>query len=310
MAEISKASGLDLPPFFEAGWHRDIPEDEYHSSNGISSTTLKTYLNMAPNEALYAKMNPREPSPSMVIGSLLHVFVLEPDRADDCYAVQPDFNLRSKAGKESKAAFDKENAGKLIVTNDQLEQAKMMALSVEKNKDAQILLDGSINESSVYYWYQKPDSDDPRDYRTMCKVRPDILCTNGPVIADLKSCEDATETGFQKSIVNFFYHLSAAMYLDGVNSSKELLKETSNYHYQHFAFIAVSKRPAFCTVSKKSVYNSAVYNLAPEALQMGSMLYQTAMRRRHDAVAENHPGLPDGVRDIVLPSYANKIPAV
>ena len=63
----------------------------------------------------------------------------------------------------------------------------------------------------------------------MMKVRPDGLCKNYPVIVDLKTTADASYSGFQRSVERFGYHVSAAMYMEGVNQCKPLLEEMRHF---------------------------------------------------------------------------------
>lgn len=293
------------------GWYKDMKDTDYHASNGTSSTTLKNWLVNAPNECLYKKYNPKGQTPAMALGSLVHAFVLEPDTAESVYVVKPDRQRRSNADKAFWEEWESNNDGLLWMTEDQVEQAKMMSLSVENHPEAQILLDGSINESSVYWWYgNRGDDDDDGQYREMVKVRPDLIPTVHPILGDLKTSDDATYQGFQKAVVKYFYHLSAAMYLDGVNQCDELLKETEWGRYKHFAFIVVSKTPAFDVATKKTVYNTGVYSLDEEALEMGNVLYRKAMMRMHEGKRDEYPGIPEGIRDMSLTPWAKNIPSI
>lgn len=292
------------------GWHKDIPDTEYHTSNGTSSTTLKNWLENAPNECLYKKLHPKGQTPAMVLGSLVHAFVLEPDTAESAYVVKPVRAKRSNEDKEFWLEWEEENAGLLWVSEDDLEKAKMMSLSVLDHPEAKLLLDGSINESSIYWWYKKRDDDDDREYKEMVKVRPDLIPQDYPMLGDLKTCEDATYQGFQRAVHKFYYHVSAAMYLSGVNQCQELKDELKWGHYKHFAFICVSKTPAFDTVKKKTVYNTAVYSLDEDALQMGNALYRTAMRRMFDGKKEEYPGIPTGIRDLGLQPWGKNVPSI
>ena len=295
---------------FKPGWHKDISDEDYHSSNGVSSSTLKKWLTMAPNEVLHSQMNPKKETDSLTLGKLVHAFVLEPEKAEDCFVVLPEINKRTKQGRADFESFVTENEGKIICKREDLEKAKRMAQSVFDHPDARLLLDGTINESSVYWWYKKRDDADDRDYKQICKVRPDAISTNYPMLIDLKTSDDASYESFQHSVNKYYYHLSAAMYLNGVNQCHDIRKECNPEFYKYFAFIVVSKTPAFDTVTKSVVYNTAVYSLDQKSIDMGNQLYRHAMMRLHDAKHNNYPGLPSGIRDLELPPWGNKIPIV
>lgn len=293
------------------GWYKDMKDTDYHTSNGTSSTTLKNWLEYAPNECLYLKYNPKKQTPAMMLGSLVHAFVLEPDTASEVYVIKPDRERRKNVDKEFWEEWEEENEGLLWMTKDEEEQAKMMSLSVEKHPEAKLLLEDSINETSVYWWYgNRGDDDDDGQYREMVKVRPDAIPAAYPMLVDLKTGEDATYQGFQKALQKLYYHLSAAMYLDGVNQCDDLLKETEWGRYKHFTYIVVSKTPAFDVATKKTVYNTACYSLEPEALETGDVLYRRAMLRMHEGKRDDYPGIPEGIRDMSLTPWAKNIPSI
>lgn len=279
-------------------------------SNGVSSSTLKKWLTMPPNEVIWHNMNPPESSQAKELGKLVHALLLEPDRAPTVYAVMPNVDKRTKAGKAEALAWEKENEGKIHVTKDQETQALAMVESCRNHEAASLLLQDTINESSVYWWYRKRDDADDRDYKQLCKVRPDATSMAYPMLIDIKTTDDASYDAFQKSVVKYHYHLSAAMYLNGVNQCDALRKETCVSLYKYFVFIVLGKNPAWDSASKKMTYNTAVYSLDPQALQMGDQLYRYAMKRLYDAKQDDYPGLPGNIRDLDLPSWAKKIPTI
>lgn len=311
-----KLPAMNLPalqperPFFKPGWYRGIPDEIYHTSNGTSSSTLKNWLKMAPNEVIYRKLFPKESTDTLELGKLVHALVLEPETADKAYAVKPEFNRRSNIGKAEAAAWEEENKDLIQVSPEQEIQAKMMSESVLSHPEASHLLQDTINESSIYWWYKKRDDEDDRDYKKIVKVRPDALSRCYPMVIDLKTSESSCFDDFQKSVCKYFYHLSAAMYLNGVNQCEQIRNECFPGLYKHFVFIVVSKTPAWDSSAKKMVYNTAVYELDQDALLIGNQLYRYAMMRLHDAKEANFPGIPSGIRQMDLPPWANKIPSI
>jgi hypothetical protein len=131
----------------------------------------------------------------------------------------------------------------------------------------------------------------------MLKVRPDALSVAHPVIVDLKTTRDASYSGFIKAIQNLHYHLSAAMYLEGVNQCRELLEHTRHFAYTKFVFVCVENEPP---------YPTAVYELAPEYIELGKVLYRRAMRTLRDARQNDWPAYPDDIRVIEPPSWASR----
>lgn len=283
---------------FEPGWYKDIPNEVYHKSGGVSSTRLKILLEQTGAHFDYARKNPKEPSAAMHIGSATHTLVLQPSLFNAEFAISPEgLNLRTNAGKEQLAIFMDSNEGKTILTADQFDQAKTMADRILAHPIASILLEDIIPESSVYWWYRSMDTDDKTRYREMVKVRPDAISKSHPVILDIKTTRDASFSGFSKIINDLHYHVSAAMYLEGINQCKPLLEETGFMCYLKFIFICVENF---------APYEVAVYELSDEFLQVGKIKYRNAMERLAAARSENWPGYPEGVRIIDPPGWAHK----
>jgi hypothetical protein len=145
------------------------------------------------------------------------------------------------------------------------------------------------------------DPDDDTEYKTMLKVRPDAISRAHSVIIDLKTTADGSYSGFQKSIQNFYYHMSAAMYLEGVNQCKPLLNELGHFAYTKFVFICVESAPPYLT---------SVYELSPEYIDIGKALYRRALHDLRRGQEQEWPGYPDEVRIIEPPPWGNRIPIV
>ncbi|WP_320728252.1 RecE family exodeoxyribonuclease [Enterobacter ludwigii] len=92
----SEAVQPSWPSWFEPGRYEGIPNEVYHSANGISSTMLKD----ARISLMYyhgrhiAGTIPREESDALLRGRIIHSYVLETDKFNDEYAVPaaiPDY---------------------------------------------------------------------------------------------------------------------------------------------------------------------------------------------------------------------------
>lgn len=281
---------------FDPGWHRDIEDERYHKSGGISSTSLKYLLQRAPNYFLYKQQNKSEPTAAMRLGSLIHAMVLEPDTVGEKYVEMPDFgDQRRTANKEAKKQWLLLNDEKESFKPEQFDQASKIAKSVLSHPVAASLLDSAIVESSIYWWY-KGDYEDERKYKQMCKVRPDAISVTSPgTLVDLKTTEDASFSSFARSIHKYLYHMSAAMYLEGVNSCDELLSETKAFLFTNFVWIAVEKEPP---------YNVACYSISKNDLALGRALFRKGIQTLHDAKQDDFPGYPEEIREIELPQFA------
>ena len=284
-------------PQIAPGWHRDLSNEEYHGSAGYSSSQLKTLIEKTPAHLKHSFGVLREPTDNMNLGTAVHTLVLEPEKFDEEFAVSEKFDGRTKADKAAKAAFEAESVGRTVITEPQRDKAILMAESVRNHPIAGLLVSDIIAESSVYWWYKSMDPDDDSRYKQMLKVRPDILCRGYPVIADLKTTNDGSYTGFIKSIQNFYYHVSAAMYLEGVNQCKPLLEEMGRMAFNKFVFICVENFEPYLT---------SVYELSPEYLDIGKLLYRRSLRVLRDGIENDWPAYPDEVRVIEPPGWAQR----
>lgn len=297
-------------PFYEPGWYLDLTNEQYHSSFGTSSSQLKKLIEKTPAHLDYDRRHPKEPTANMNLGTAVHTLVLEPETFDAEFAVRPEglkkptsaqLEAKKPADKtlqqiEDWQAWERSMEGRIELTAEQVETAKLMAENVKAHPVAGALLEDVIAESSIYWWYKSMDADDETPYKQMFKVRPDAISRSHSIVMDLKSCVDGSYSGFMKAIQNRYYHVSAAMYLEGVNQCKPLLHELGHFAYTKFVFICVENTAPHLV---------SIYELSPEYLEIGKLLYRRAAQRYQQGHEEDWPGFTDEVRVIEPPSYAS-----
>ena len=297
-------------PFIEPGYYYDLSNEDYHGSFGFSSSQVKTLVEKTPAHLKHSFTAERETTVAKSVGQALHTLVLEPHKFEAEFIVPPEINRRTKAGREEWADFEKQAKDKhqTLITQKQLDEARQMAKlqtcidgEMVPHPIAHLLLKDVIPESSVYWWYNAMDPDDDGDYRLMCKVRPDALSRLHPVVIDIKTTKDASFSGFSKDILNYKYHLSAAMYLEGVNQCKPLLQDIGFFAYTKFVFICVENFEPYLT---------AVYEMSPEYLDLGKQLYRLSIRKLQQGMREDWPGYPDEIRLIDPPPWGNRLHTV
>lgn len=248
---------------------------QYHEKTEYLSKSTLDQLHKSPAHfQAYINGEKKEPTTAMVFGSLVHSVVFGIDN----YIVSPQVDRRTKDGKalyESflETAIDKE----LIVTQDQYDQAVLIAESVAKHPKAAALLTSGVAEKPVFGELNG----------VMAKCKPDYFNTNFNVLVDLKTTTDASPTEFAKSIWNYRYHVQAAMYLD-------LTKAT------RFFFIAVEKEAPF---------NCEVYELDEESIAVGREEYLADIETYKKCLkTENWHGYSEepAIHVISIPSWAKK----
>lgn len=202
---------------------------EYREAEGISRSDLFK-ISRSPKHFKYEQENPAEQSKALLFGIALHSYVLEPEKFKEEYAIIPNCDKRTKAGKETYRQFLSENEGKFFVEQDDMDAIMQMADSINEIPIARKLLEGKHEQS--FFWTDKMTGE-------KCKCRPDIMTEIGgtTIIADLKTCESARTDMFMKKAVEYGYDLQAYMYCEGV--SKNINKKCC------FVFIAIEKKPPY-----------------------------------------------------------------
>ncbi|QCD44091.1 PD-(D/E)XK nuclease-like domain-containing protein [Campylobacter mucosalis] len=217
---------------------------EYHSRPEIS----KSDLDLLARSPLHFKMKNElksEPSPSLLLGSLVHKLVLEPNDFDSEYAIEPTCDKRTKEGKAIYAKFLANLGDKVAIEQEQFKVANEIANEVLKMSKEAFLSDGLAEQ--VYFGEIEG---------VKVRAKPDFYNEALGVVVDLKTTSDASANGFSKSVANFNYHVQNAFYT-------EILRQNGKA-VNHFLFIAVeTKKPYFV----------GFYELDNEAIELGVKRY-------------------------------------
>lgn len=202
---------------------------EYRAHPAISRSEL-WHISESPEKFRYYKDNPQPPTPALLFGQLFHKMALEPETLWDEFAVAPDLDRRTKAGREAHNEFISSLGDKTVVTNDMYYQSKQMCEALYNNAFAKKLLCGE--REKTFFWTDELTGE-------QCKCRVDCITQVGelPIIVDLKSCASAETEAFMKSAINHGYDFQSAMYGEGVRAN------TGVGH--GFVFIAIEKEPPY-----------------------------------------------------------------
>ncbi len=206
-----------------------MTEKEYRAHPAISRSELFK-ISETPEKFKYYREHPEEPTPSLLLGQLLHAMVLQPSEVWRQFTIIPDIDKRTKVGKEAHAAFVTECGDKTPVTYDMAQQAEAMCKAIQANEYARKLLDGEREKE--FFWTDDLTGEE-------CKCRVDVLTKIGDtnVIVDIKSADSAETEAFMKAAFKYGYDFQAAMYTEGVkaNTRKDYV----------FVFIVVEKKPPY-----------------------------------------------------------------
>lgn len=262
-----------------------MTEKEYRQHPAISRSELFK-ISESPEKFKYYREHPEEPTPALVFGQLFHAMALQPETLWEQFAVMPNIDRRTKAGKEAFAEFEAQTDKKIIVSVDMVEQAKAMCEALNKNEFVKKLLKGEKEKS--FFWVDKMTGEE-------CKCRVDCLTEVGEnlIIVDLKSTDNAETEAFMRSAIKYGYDFQSAYYAEGVkvNSGREPL----------FVFIAIEKKPP---------YAINVLQADKLLIRRGYDLFREYLGIYHDCkVTDNwygYLGKFNQINNLALPAYLAK----
>ena len=231
------AQGSD--PAFCAG----MTEADYRKAIGLSQSSLKIFSKSAAHY-LASTEEQHEPSDAMILGSVFHAIMLQPNEAKNLYAVKLKVDGRSKEGKAYNENFALENAGKFIINVEQEAQLMAMKTSILGHPKASVLLAHSdYRELPVFGTYPTPYGD------VRLKGLIDAYDSKDGIVNDIKTCESASPEDFKRAIWDRRYDFQDVQY--------GWLLENAGKPVNQFNFICVEKKPPFAV---------AVYSISAESL--------------------------------------------
>ena len=268
------------------GIYAGITNADYHGGPGVSKSGLDLIARSPRHywaRYLDPQRTPTEPTPAMRLGTAIHTAVLEPGEFKKRHHIAPVVDRRTKDGKAAweAAVAAADAAGAELISNDDAITCLRIAEVVRSHPTARKVFASGQAELSVY-WQDKETG-------LLCKCRPDWLAM--PLIVDLKSTEDASAEGFQRSAWNWRYWVQAAWYIDGV-------QQATGQRVDAFVFGAFEKAPPFAC---------AFYFADQAMLEMGRAEYRRLLRILADCMSSDKwPGYDTDVRALGVPLWALK----
>ncbi len=199
----------------------DISDAEYRALPALSNHELQLFAK-DPSLYMWNKNAPVDPNKSTTaeFGKALHVMILEPHNFDDKIMVS------SVKGRTTQKFISEqvENPDKIVITESELDQLKVMQLSAMANPMFKRIMsaDGKGEQSIVVH-----DGDRNIDL----KIRVDWLIDSMPLPCDLKTTADIEDWRSDKQWINPLYKmgygLTAAFYLHAMELHYK--KEVNEY---------------------------------------------------------------------------------
>lgn len=263
-----------------------MTEQEYNAAEGIRRSDL-WIMSDSPEKFRWHMDHPEDESektPAFLFGSACHKWVLEQDDWDREYAIAPNVNRTTKAGKEEWARFCEENEGKIPIKQDDWNVMNDMGNIIASVPVAAKMLNG---QHEVPFFWTDPETGEK------CKCKADCVKTvDGKyVIVDYKTAQSASTEQFNRHIFTYGYHVQAAMYTEGLQQALHL-----DYRPK-FYFVAQEKRPPYAV---------NVIEVSDEVMEYGDRAYHELMRKYHECKeVDLWPGYVDDVpNETWLPGWA------
>lgn len=282
---MTEAVSTDLP---SAGFHYGVPFEQYRAWPAVNISTLKP-LASTPLHCKWEKEHPRQ-SDEMDVGSALHVSILEPARFAKQFYVAPEYDGRTKEGKETAAQCELEAAGRTIIRRKKSESAvdaddvEGMAKSVWNFNAPRKLLE-MPGQCEVSALWKDPETG------LMCKARFDkLISAKLSIILELKTCRSAARWAFGGQCAKLGYAAQAAYYRWAV----KVISGTEATH-------------VFLAIENKGPWATKGWTLDDDSLQTGALAFRSWLNTYAECVkADKWPGYEDSIEVLSLPQWANK----
>ncbi|KQQ22564.1 hypothetical protein ASF48_05105 [Rathayibacter sp. Leaf299] len=254
----------------------DLDERAYHADPALSSTGAKQLLKAA-RVFDWVREHPRADTKAFDIGSAAHARILG---AGAHYAVIPPELLGANGAASTKDAKEwmaqTRAAGLTPVKAAEAAQVEAMTEAVLAHDEARSILE-SPGKSELSAFAVEPVTG------VDLRARFDRLPDDRTAIVDVKTTDDASRDGFQRTAAKYGYFLSEAFY--------GLVLSLIEGNAPRMSFVVVEKEPPYLV---------AVHSLADEFVEIGEAYVRRAIARFAACTeAGEWPGLPKA--DPIMP---------
>lgn len=252
------------------GVYRDVPAATYFAWDAVNNSSLKHFIR-SPAHYIASLVEEDEEAIEKNRGTICHGGLWEPARFAAEYAIGPDVDLRTKAGKEEWSSFADANPSKTLVRAKDGVAMEGVRRSVWSHPFASKLLSSEGPCEVCLVW---------RDEITglMCKARLDKVSLDYSYIADLKTTGDARPDAFREQAHKLGYWRQSSWYLDACAKN--------GLSVDGFCIIAAEVEPP---------YALSVFVMEQEEIEIASL-----------EVADALQGLAECKRTGIFPGYDPK----
>lgn len=268
------------------GVHYDLDARFYHSLPGASASQLRKLWQSTPAHLKASLDEPREETPAMMMGTLAHSVILEPEKPLPGIVIPPDeyepgkkWTNAAKVCKEWRAAREAE--GLLVVKADEYNAVMGMARSIAAHPLAGPMLAYGRPEVSLVTMDEGNG--------VVVRARVDFVPLSGPTLMDIKTTASAAASDFQRKAYDMGYHIQAALYL-------ALWNALTGEERTGFQFIVVENTPPHAV---------NVFECEREFLERGASDFKRALATYAQCVRDdNWPAYPATMQQLNIPKWA------
>lgn len=274
------------PPFRE-GIFDNLPGELYYPVDAIGSGALKVLATKSAGHYRVECDTPSPPSPAMVFGIAVHIGTLEPDTfATRVKPMPTGLNLRKPSDRIIAAEFraDVAKSGAIALSRPDFDRCLRVCAAIRAHPGAARLMDGATFERSLFWTDAK--------FGVPCRARWDVFKPTpyGAIVADVKTCRDASPEEFGRDAANLLYPAQAGHYTSG---GQHLLPDVP---ITDFVFIAAESEPPHAV---------ACYRVDVAGMASGMHTADLAYSRYREAMQSGRWGFyPDTIETLALPRWA------
>lgn len=277
------------------GLHYGVSYEDYARWPAVNFSRLKAMRKSAAT-CRYQMDNPKKKTLSMILGSCLHVSVLEPAQFENLFFICPPCDRKTTDGKAIYAKAVQDAAGREIIrdgTSDgekdrgEVARVRNMARAVLSSRAFRPFLEAPGQNEVCAVWFDKETDQ-------WCKARLDRFIPHFelfgiPVIVEIKSTKDAQEWSFGKDCHSLGYAGQAGCY-------RAAIKAITGKEAAHVIFAVENDPP----------HLFQTHMLDDQSLQTGLLQYREMLSRYAECERTGTwPGYEDKVNRLSLPKYAH-----